>query len=154
MTAVAIAALALALLSTGGLIAQLVFNRQERKDYDACRDLLSQELKLSGQYADERDEFARKLAVADAQRTQEQNLRAVAEAQRNAAMERVRDLLRKHVTKATNEEIQELTNDAFTTPLAVAPRAPSVPPQVPRRSDSGADGLIDPFAEVQPPKPA
>ena len=111
------------------------------------RDTMTAADAVSDAYKYERDQAVVELAVAKDLLAQEHTLRTIAETQRNEAMRRVGELLRKHVAKATNEEIQELTNEAFASPLSLVPRpAERVPQAVPRRSDSTADGLLDPDA--------
>jgi hypothetical protein len=78
----------------------------------------------------------KRLVIAD-------NLRFVAEAQRNEALRRVTELLRQHMRTATDDEIRALTDEAFSSPLSV------VPSPVPRSQD-GDDALLDPFADVRP----
>lgn len=159
MTALAIALAGLLALSMASNVALFVALRGETKEGKAARDVIDQHQALADGYRSERDALTVKLRVNEDLLEQERTLRAVASMQRDAAQKRVGELLRKHIARATNEEIQELTNEAFASPLSLVPAAPGVlssgvSQAVPRRSDSGADGLIDPFAEVQPPKPA
>lgn len=155
MIALTIALAALLALSMTSNVVLFASLRSEAKEGKQARDLIEQKEDLADEYRLGRDALAAKLKVTEDLLAQETTLRLIASTQRNEAQKRVGELLRKHVTKATNEEIQELTNEAFASPLSLVPARPGgVPPPVPRRSDSRADGLIDPFAEVQPPKPA
>jgi hypothetical protein len=76
---------------------------------------------------------------------QENKLRVIAESQRNAAEGRVRELLVAHAKDATDDEIREMVRDAFASPLSVLP-APAA------TAADDPDGLINPFADVQPAK--
>lgn len=155
MIALAVALTALCAASTAGLITFGVWYRSSQRELGNARDRLDALGIVIDTVTDERNVASAGRKIAEDQLAQERHLRVIAETQRNTAQERVRDLLRTHIAKATNEEIQELTNEAFTTPLALAPRAPrsaGVPPQMPRRSEAGPDALIDPFADLQPSK--
>lgn len=111
-------------------------------------DLIDGQRKLVAEYKSKYEvEFAAH-SVTTRELEQERQLRGVAEAQRNEATRRVHDLLRSHIATATEDEIRALTAAAFASPLSVVP-APAA-----RRSNSATDGLIDPFADMPPPRPA
>lgn len=140
--------------ATAAVITFALLSRSDRGATMAARDMLNAERKVSAEWESKYKTTAAKLVVVETSKQQEQNLRAIAETQRNIAQARVRELLRAYAKTATNEEIQELTDAAFSSPLSVVPRAPERVPSVPARSETGADRLIDPWANVQPPKPA
>jgi hypothetical protein len=136
-----------------GLSAWLIYKLvAAQRETMIARDLLHGARSISAEWEHKHVTVTAELGVTKKRLEQEQTLRAIVERRCEVAQDRVRELLRKYVAKATNEEIQELTNEAFTTPLAVVPRAPDGVPQVPR-SQSARDGLIDPWADVQPAKP-
>jgi hypothetical protein len=157
MTALCIALAALLALSMSSNVALFVALRGEAKEGKTARDLIEQKEDLADEYRAARDTLASKLKVTEDLLEQEQTLRLIASTQRNEAQRRVGELLRKHVTKATNEEIQELTNEAFQSPISLVPRPPGADVSVPKLPDpkDPRDRLLDPFdSEVQPPKPA
>ena len=154
MTVAVIGLIALSMSLTAGVLLCGKWLHDANDELGRLRDTLTANDAVSDAYRYERDEAVVERDVAKDLLAQEHTLRTIAEAQRNEAMRRVGELLRKHVAKATNEEIQELTNEAFASPLSLVPRpVDGVPQAVPRRSDSIADGLLDPFASVQPAKP-
>lgn len=121
MTAIAIAALGLAFMCAGGLIAQLVFARQSSKDADNLRDRFLEAEKMAAALQDDRDDWKRKHDVAIAGKEHEHNLRVIAEAQRNEAMRKTRELLQRHAKYLTPDLVDELVQDTFQTPLSLVP---------------------------------
>jgi hypothetical protein len=154
VTALAIALVGLCTVLAGGLVAVTVFYRGAVRELGNARDRLDAQDIVIATVTDERNDASVKHKLAEDLLARERSLRAIAEAQRNEAQRKVRDLLRNHLAKATDEEIQELTNEVFTSPIALAPRPDGVPTAVPRRSEAGADALLDPFTDLQPSKPA
>jgi hypothetical protein len=144
LIAVAVAAASL----VGFLITQAIWLHSANEARLHAADIIDGQRKLVAEYKSKYDVEFVAHSVAQRELEQERQLRGVAEAQRNAAQRHVQDLLRSHIATATEDDIRALTATAFASPLAVVPAQPA------RRSDSAADGLIDPFAEVQPPKPA
>jgi hypothetical protein len=136
-----------------GVVVWLTYRGAKAKDAQgAALDLLRGEQRVSAEWESKYKTTTAKLIASEVSRQHEADLRAVAEVQRNTAQARVRELLRMHMGTATNEEIQELTDEAFTSPLSVVPR-PLERVQVPRSQDP-RDGLLNPFEpEVQPAKP-
>ena len=138
-------------LLASGLIAAcaavVTFALLGRRDATSIRiagDLLNEERGISRQYKSERDIEVAAHAVTRKRLEQEQNLRAIAEAQRNEAQRKVRDMLTKHMRNATDDEIRALTADAFSSPLSLVPK-------VPEADDATPDDLLDPFARVPTP---
>lgn len=127
-----------------GLVAWLVYKLVRSKDEQlAARDMLDKERERADAAEGDLRAETSAHAVTSEMLDVEQDLRSIAEAQRNEAQRRVHDLLRQHMRDATDDEIRALTADAFRSPLGVV----SVPEA--RRSDHPTDGLLDPFADVR-----
>ncbi len=130
----------LAISLTGAITLTVWYRSADRRGDDLSAKVADLEKRLTSS-----DQLA---TVKTAECEQEHTLRLIAEMQRNEAMRRVGELLRNQLANATESEIQELTNAAFESPLALAPRpAAGVPQAVPRSAD-GDNALLDPFADV------
>lgn len=150
MTYVLVGAL---IAATGAVVTFALLSRKDGRALIAARDLLNGEQRVSAEWESKYKATTAKLIVVEVSKKHESDLRAVAEVQRNAAQARVRELLRRHMGTATNEEIQELTNEAFSSPLSVVPRPADGVPQAVPRSEARDTALVDPWASVQPAKP-
>jgi hypothetical protein len=126
---------------TAGFIACLAFYRGSVRELGNARDQLDAKDIVIATVTDERNRAVVAHRVADDQLSIERNLRAIAEAQRNEAQKRVRAELTKHLRTATDDDIRALTAELFASPLGLLPK-----PEVPKRSESGPDALLDPFA--------
>jgi hypothetical protein len=85
------------------------------------RDRLDEEKKLSAEYQHERDVTVAKLKVTEDLLTQEKNLRVIAESQRNAAQQKARAYLARNLVTASENEITDVVQELFSTPLALVP---------------------------------
>lgn len=119
--ALAIAAIALAALAMGAAITFAVWYRSSVGELAACRDRLDETETLAATYQSGRDIAVMAHRVAEDQLKTEHNLRVVAEQQRNEALARVRDLLRKYAPYLTSDEVEDLARDAFASVLVVVP---------------------------------
>lgn len=153
MIAAVIALCGVNALLAGFMVTLGVWMRSDRKTADNLRDVVDASQRDAADFESRWRVVAAELAVTADQLEREQNLRTIAEAQRNEAMRRVRELLGRHIKTATLEEIQEMTNDAFASPLSVVPRPDGVP-LLPAAEAAGSDDILDPWARVQPSKPA
>lgn len=142
MTALAIAAIGLALVATGGLITMAVWYRGANEQIGNLRDTMTANDAVSDAYQYERDNAVAELAQSKEKLAKAETLRAIAEAQRNDAQGRLRVVLREHMEDASDDEIRELVSSVFASALSVVPHVPDVPQA--RRSESGPDALIDP----------
>jgi hypothetical protein len=149
---------ALVWLLGGGLIAATaavltlaILARQDAKAITHAGDRINEERQIGAQYRGERDTAVIERDVAQSQFKREMDLRFIAEAQRNEAQRKTRDLLRKHMRTATDDEIRETVADLFTTPLALVP-SDGVRPQVGTDDNPGPDALLNPYAGVRPPR--
>lgn len=115
MLVVAIGLVALSTLLTGAVITCGVWLRGDRNTIDNLRDTLESTRDRADLAESDAATLRKRLEV-------EQNLRAIAEAQRNEAQRKTRDLLRKHLETATDDEIRALTADAFSG-LSSVPRS-------------------------------
>ena len=138
MIALCIALVAVNAALTGFLVTLGVWLHSANASKEHLRDALDSERVQSQEWRGKYETEVVTHGVCIKQRDTEHELRVIAEAQRNAAQSRVRDLLRSHMEKATDDEIREITDRAFS---AVG----VVPSPVPR-SEDGRDSLIDPFA--------
>jgi hypothetical protein len=141
MIALAFALAGLAALAMGGCITTAVWYRSSQREIANARDQLDAKDIVIATVTDERNRAVVAHRVADDQLSIERNLRAIAEAQRNEAQKRVRAELTKHLRTATDDDIRALTAELFASPLGLLPK-----PEVPKRSESGPDALLDPFA--------
>ncbi len=134
-----------------GVVVWLTYRASKAKDAESTAlDLLRGQRDVSAEWESKYKATAAKLVVAADSLEREKFLRLTAETARNIAQARLANEIRKRIPTATNEEIQEITNDTFSA-LAIAPRpVDGVPQSGPRRSEAGPDALIDPWASVQP----
>lgn len=137
MIALAVSLAALLALSMSASVAMFVALRGETRN---ARDAEH----LAATYLKDRDAHAEALAVTQRQLETANNLRSIAEAQRNEAERRVRDLLVAHAKDATDDEIRSMVANAFRSPLASVPSVPAA-----ADPDADRDGLLNPF--VRPP---
>jgi hypothetical protein len=141
--ALSIGLAALSALLAGFVITCGVWMRSDRREFVAITDNLDGQRKLVAEY---RHKFETEFAahtVTTARLTTEQNLRAVAEAQRNEAQRKCRAYLARSMEHATKDEINEVLADLFASPLSVVPK-----PEAGRAESGGPDGLLNPFADV------
>lgn len=127
--AVAIGLVALSAALTAAVITCGVWLRGETNEGKRLRDTLESTRVRADLAEHDAATLRKRLEV-------EQNLRAIAEAQRNEAQRKTRDLLRKHLETATDDEIRALTADAFS-------GLSSVP-----RSEDGDRSLLRPGDEL------
>ena len=92
-------------LATGAVVTLALLSRKDSRALIAASDLLNGERKVSAEHKHRHETTAAELNTAKDLLEHETNRRAIAEAQRNAAIERVGRLLRQHMPNATNEEI-------------------------------------------------
>ena len=105
-------------------------------------DLIDGQRKLVAEYKSKYDtEFVAHTVTGERLKT-EQNLRAIAEAQRNEAQRKCRAYLARSLEGATEDDVNAVLADLFAPVLAV------VPPSKPRLSDTGDSALLDPFSEM------
>lgn len=142
MIAICVGLVALSAMLAGFTITAGVWLHTANDERLNAADLLDGQRKLVAEYKSKYDTELVAHTVTSTQLKQERDLRGVAESQRNEAMRKTRELLRANLEHASDDEIRELVASAFTVALAVVPQAG------PRRSDSAADGLLDPFADV------
>jgi CRISPR/Cas system CMR subunit Cmr4 (Cas7 group RAMP superfamily) len=119
-----VAAVTWALVSIAGLLALMltstgVWLHAEISEGKLLRDSLDQEQRLSFEYQHERDVMVAKLKVAEDLLAQEKNLRVIAESQRNAAQQKARAYLAQHLVTASENEITDVVQELFSTPLSV-----------------------------------
>jgi biopolymer transport protein ExbB/TolQ len=109
-----------------GLTAWLTYRLVAAKNETMnARDLLNGERQVSAEYRSARDIEVTAHAVTKGQLAKERTLKSIAESQRNEAQRKARDLLRKHMRTATDEEIRETVAELFTVPLSLAPSSPA-----------------------------
>lgn len=126
---------------TGTVVTFALLGRKDAAKVLAMADLLDGQRKLVAEYKHKFDTEYAKHGVTAKALEQEKTLCAIAQAQRNQAQHRVRELLGKHITTATDEEIRALTVDAFSSPLSVVPLPPA--------EDGDRDDLLTPtFGDV------
>lgn len=135
----------LALLSTtltAFVITMGVWLHSANADRLNAADLIDGQRKLVAEYKSKYEtEFAAH-TVTSIGLDNERQLRGVAEAQRNAAQAKARAYLARSLEGATEDDINAVLADLFAVHLSV------VPPAGTRRSDTGPDRLVDPFADV------
>lgn len=143
--ALAIGLVALSAALTAAVIACGKWLHDANREIGNLRDRLADADSREDQYRSERDLEVTAHAVTRDLLRQEQTLRAIAEAQRNEAMRKSRELLAKHMRDATDDEIRETVRDLFETPLSVVPRPPGDGVRreaTPPRSEAGTDALL------------
>jgi hypothetical protein len=138
VTAALIGLIAISVSLTGFSITLGVWLHSANASKENLRDTLDAEQVQSQEWRAKYETELVAHGVCIRQRDTEHELRVIAEAQRNAAQSRVRDLLRSHMEKATDDEIREITERAFSAVGVVSAPVP--------RSEDGRDSLIDPFA--------
>jgi hypothetical protein len=121
-----VAAVTWALVSLAGLLVLMltstgVWLHAEISEGKRIRDRLDEEKKLSAEYQHERDATVAKLKVAEDLLAQEKNLRVIAESQRNAAQQKARAYLARNLVTASENEITDVVQELFSTPLALVP---------------------------------
>jgi hypothetical protein len=121
-----VAAVTWALVSLAGLLVLMltstgVWLHAEISEGKRIRDRLDEEKKLSAEYQHERDATVAKLKVAEGLLAQEKNLRVIAESQRNAAQQKARAYLARNLVTASENEITDVVQELFSTPLALVP---------------------------------
>lgn len=147
------ALVATVIVATGTVVTFAVLSRRDKSDLVAAHDLLSGERSKTRELQHMLTVEQAAHAVTAEQFKTEQNLRSIAEAQRNEAQRKVRAQIQTFLPMASDAEIQEITNEVFASPLSLAPRAPERVPKLPDPDDP-RDALLDPWADVQPAKPA
>jgi biopolymer transport protein ExbB/TolQ len=132
-----------------GLTAWLTYKLvSAQRETMAARDLLNGERQVSAEYRAARDIEVTAHAVTKGSLAKEKTLRVIAESQRNEAQRKARDLLRKHMRTATDDEIRETVADLFTTPLGLVPRDGVRLPNVGTEDNPGPDALLRPKFEL------
>jgi hypothetical protein len=121
-----VAAVTWALVSIAGLLALMltstgVWLHAEISEGKHLRDSLDQEQRIAFEYKHERDVLTAELAVAKDQLATEHNLRTIAESQRNAAQQKARAYLAQHLATAGENEITDVVQELFSTPLSLVP---------------------------------
>lgn len=91
----------------------------EVREGKAIRDRLEQEQQVSMEYRHQRDEATARLKVTEDQLKTESELRVIAESQRNAAQQRARSYLARNLVHASENEITDVVQELFSTPLSV-----------------------------------
>lgn len=143
LTALCISLAGILAAAVGLNITQAVWSRTDRCELGNCRDRLDDAQKLADRYESERDSYQREADTTKARLAKESVLRSIAEAQRNTGQAAYRELLQRHLANATEAEIADAVSNAF----RIVPKA------VPKDTED-RDALINPFADVQPTKPA
>jgi hypothetical protein len=121
-----VAAVTWALVSIAGLLALMltstgVWLHAEISEGKHLRDSLDQEQRLAFEYQHERDATVAKLKVTEDLLAQEKNLRVIAESQRNAAQQKARAYLARNLATASENEITDVVQELFSTPLSLVP---------------------------------
>jgi hypothetical protein len=118
--AICIGLAALSAALTGFVITMGVWLHSANDDRLHAADMIDGQRKLVAEYKSKYDlEFVAH-GVTQRELEQERQLRAVAEAQRNAAQRKAREFLSKTLT---NEELAHVMGDLFSVPLSLVPGA-------------------------------
>lgn len=125
MIAIAIGLTALSLALAGFTVLQGKWLHDAGKEAAAYADNIDGQRKLVAEYKSKYETEFVAHGVTQRELEQERQLRGVAEAQRNEAQRKTRDLLREHAKDASDDEISEMVAGAFSSPLALVP--PAVP---------------------------
>jgi hypothetical protein len=141
--AVAISLAAISLGLVGFTITCGVWMRADKREIAAYADNLDGQRKLVAEYKHKYDTEFVAHTVTTTRLAQEQDLRAVAEAQRNEAMRKARAYLARSMEGATKDDVNAVLADLFASPLSLVPQ-----PEAGRASGDGPDSLINPFADV------
>jgi hypothetical protein len=131
--------------TTGFIITMGVWLRADKRELGALVDNLDGQRKLVAEYKHRFDTEFVAHGVTTTRLVQEQDLRAVAEAQRNEAMRKARAYLARSMEGATKDDVNAVLADLFASPLSLVPRA-----ETGRASGDGPDSLLDPFSAVPP----
>jgi formate dehydrogenase maturation protein FdhE len=113
---ISIVGLFLLLLASTG-----VWLHAEVSEGKRLRDTLDSQRELAGKYQHERDVEVAAHAVTKDQYATEKTLRAIAETQRNEAQRKLRAYLARNLATASEQEITDVINDVFATPLSLVP---------------------------------
>jgi hypothetical protein len=121
-----VAAVTWALVSLAGLLVLMltstgVWLHAEISEGKRIRDRLDETKALSAEYQHQRDVLTAELAVTEDLLAQEKNLRVIAESQRNAAQQKARAYLARNLVTASENEITDVVQELFSTPLALVP---------------------------------
>ena len=142
MIAICIGLVALSTLLAGATITCGVWLHSASADRLNAADLIDGQRKLVAEYKHKFDtEFTAHVVTSKRLANEEQSHAAVV-VQRDQALAKCRAYLARSLRDATEDDINAVLADLFAPVLAV------VPPTGTRRSDSAADGLIDPFSPV------
>jgi predicted Holliday junction resolvase-like endonuclease len=95
------------------LVPTAVWLHAEISEGKHLRDLYEEQVHVAARYMGERDLEVAAHAVTTDELKKERSLRSQAEAQRNDALRRARELLVKHMGEATDEEIAAAMADLF-----------------------------------------
>jgi len=140
--AIAVGLVALSTALTAAVITCGIWLHSANADRFNAADLIDGQRKLVAEYKSKYDtEFVAHTVTGERLKT-EQNLRAIAEAQRNEAQRKCRAYLARSLAGATEDDVNAVLADLFAPVLAV------VPPSKPRLSDTGDSALLDPFSEM------
>lgn len=140
MLALAIGLAGLSALLAGFTITCGIWLHSANAAVSNIRDTLDAEQAQSAEWEHKYEAELLAHAVTLKSRDQERELRAIAEKQRNEAQSRVRDLLRSHLSDASEDEIREITSRAFS--------AVGVVSNVPEADDPDPNRLLRPGDEL------
>lgn len=124
-----------AALFGGSFITLAFLNRKDNRELVMSNRLASDKDKLLTIATRRADDAQSELNATRGRLAKEHVLRSVAEAKLQTAKKRVFELIRAHAGDATDDEVRQLTADAFGVELSVVP--PPVSPD--------PDALINPF---------
>jgi len=117
--AVAVGLVAISVALTGLVVTMGVWLHSANADRLNAADLIDGQRKLVAEYKSKYDtEFVAHTVTSERLKT-EQNLRAIAEAQRTAAQQKTQRLLAQHLTSASEDQVVEIVRDVFSTPLSL-----------------------------------
>jgi hypothetical protein len=146
---------ALAIIGGGGsllfgisFVVQHFLGRKDARDMHTLRDRLE---KLDDEHEEmrrDRDGLVVELAASREETKRERDLKAVAESQRNQAFAEARTNLVERIKRTNVADAQLIIRDLLAAPLLGD--SDGVPHVVPAAGEAATDGLIDPFADVQP----
>lgn len=127
-----------ALLFAGTAVTFGFLSRKDNRELVMSNRLASDKDKLLTIQTRRADDALSELNATRGRLAKEHVLRSVAEAKLNTAKKRVFELIRAHAGDATDDEVRQLTADAFGVELSVVPPPVSEDP----------DALINPFDDV------
>lgn len=142
MIVLCIALAALSTLLVGFVITCGVWLHSANADRLNAADVVDGQRKLVAEYKSKYEVEYAAHSVTQRELDQEKQLRGVAEAQRNEAERKTRELLTAHVKDASDDEIRAMVASAFRSPLAVVPTPGA------QASDSGTNRLLRPGEEL------